>query len=236
MSGACGKINGVITCVVRYEIVPSKIVDFEQFASRWIALVNASGGTHHGYFLPSEGASDIAYALFSFPSFAAYEQYRKKFGVDPEFIAADKIRDDSGCVVRYERSFFRPLLSQHNGRPEGWHTVTPRLVVHDPAKLVHFLVDAFGAIGEYRSDAPSVMRIGDSTIMISGAGPRKPTPGFLYLYVDDVDATYRRALEAGAVALEAPEQTPYGDRRAMVTDPFDNDWQIATYNVNGFVE
>lgn len=101
----------MITCVVRYEIVPSKIADFERFGSRWIELVNASGGMHHGYFLPSEGASDIAYAMFSFPSFAVYEQYRAKFGVDPEFVAADKIRDDTGCVVRYERSFFRPLFS-----------------------------------------------------------------------------------------------------------------------------
>lgn len=83
----------------------------QRFGSRWIQLVNASGGTHHGYFLPSEGASDVAYAMFTFPSFAAYEQYRERFGVDPAFVAADKIRDDSGCVVRYERSFFRPLFS-----------------------------------------------------------------------------------------------------------------------------
>jgi hypothetical protein len=101
----------MITCFVRYEIVPAKIADFERFARRWIALVNASGGTHHGYFLPSEGASDVALALFTFPSFAAYEQYRERFGVDPDFVAADRIRDESQCVVRYERSFFRPLLA-----------------------------------------------------------------------------------------------------------------------------
>jgi NIPSNAP len=55
-------------------------------------------------------ASDIAYALFSFPSFADYERYRARFGVDPEFVAADRIRDESGCVRRLERSFLRPLL------------------------------------------------------------------------------------------------------------------------------
>jgi hypothetical protein len=100
----------MITCCVRYAIDPYKIVDFERFAKRWIALVNASGGTHHGYFLPSEGASDVALALFSFSSLAAYEQYRQKFGVDPEFVEADKIRDESRCIISYERSFFRPLL------------------------------------------------------------------------------------------------------------------------------
>ncbi|WP_433438366.1 NIPSNAP family protein [Nonomuraea sp. CA-141351] len=100
----------MITCVVDYTIDPSKIEAFEEFARRWIDLVNRHGGTHHGYFLPAEGASDKALALFSFPSLATYEQYRQLFGRDPEFIAADKIRDDSACVIRYERTFMRPLL------------------------------------------------------------------------------------------------------------------------------
>jgi NIPSNAP protein len=100
----------MITCVVDYTIDAAKVVEFERFARRWIELVNEHGGTHHGYFLPSEGASDKALALFSFPSLAAYEQYRELFGVHPDFVAADKIRDDSGCVIRYERSFMRPLL------------------------------------------------------------------------------------------------------------------------------
>lgn len=76
----------------------------------WISLVDRHGGTHHGYFLPGEGASDRALALFSFPSLADHEQYRKLFGVDPDFIAADRIRDESGCVVRYERTFMRPVF------------------------------------------------------------------------------------------------------------------------------
>ncbi|MEB2617856.1 NIPSNAP family protein [Kocuria rosea] len=101
----------MITCVVHYTINPDQIEAFEQFALEWIRLVNKHGGTHHGYFLPAEGASDKAEALFSFNSFADYEQYRKLFGVDPEFIAADEIRNTSGCVVRYERTFMRPLLA-----------------------------------------------------------------------------------------------------------------------------
>ena len=100
----------MITCVVDYVIDPAKTEAFERFAREWIRLVNAHGGQHHGYFLPAEGASDRALALFSFPSLAAYEQYRTRFGVDPEFVAADRIRDESGCVVRYDRSFLRPVL------------------------------------------------------------------------------------------------------------------------------
>lgn len=100
----------MITCVVEYVIDPRKTEAFEQFATRWMQLVDAHGGTHHGYFLPAEGASDKALALFSFPSLAAYEQYRTLFGKHPDFIEADRIRDESGCVLRYERTFMRPLL------------------------------------------------------------------------------------------------------------------------------
>lgn len=60
----------------------------------------AHGGTHHGYFLPGEGARERAIALFTFPSFADYETYHARFGGGPEFVAADAIRDDSGCVLR----------------------------------------------------------------------------------------------------------------------------------------
>jgi len=108
----------VITCVVDYTIDPAKVEAFERFASAWMRLVTMHGGQHHGYFMPSEGASDKALALFSFPSLAAYEEYRKLFGVDPEFIDADRIRDESKCVVRYERTFMRPLLPSHAAPPE----------------------------------------------------------------------------------------------------------------------
>ena len=100
----------MITCVVDYVIDPAKMEYFERFATRWMEIVDAHGGTHHGYFLPAEGASDRALALFSFPSLADYEQYRTNFGTDPEFVEADRIRDESGCVVRYDRTFMRPLL------------------------------------------------------------------------------------------------------------------------------
>jgi uncharacterized glyoxalase superfamily protein PhnB len=113
--------------------------------------------------------------------------------------------------------------------PEGWHSVTPRLVVHDAAKLVEFLKKAFDATGDFRTDMPSVIKIGDSLVMVSSVGPRDAMPAFLYLYVEDIDATYHRALKAGAVSLEEPQVLPYGDRRGMVKDPCGNIWQIATH-------
>jgi hypothetical protein len=62
----------------------------------------------HG--VPAEGVSDNAVALFRFPSLAAYEQYRRLFGGDPAFVAAVRIRGQSGCVLRHQRTFRRPLL------------------------------------------------------------------------------------------------------------------------------
>ena len=107
----------MITCVVDYTVDAGQVEAFELFARRWMELVNRHGGQHHGYFLPSEGASDKALALFTFPSLAAYEEYRTLFGVDPEFIEADRIRDESGCVLRYERTFMRPLLPDREASP-----------------------------------------------------------------------------------------------------------------------
>lgn len=114
--------------------------------------------------------------------------------------------------------------------PEGWHSVTPRLVVHNPKQLVDFLKAAFGATGDYESNRPSQMKIGDSLVMVSGVTGFVPSvPAYLYLYIDDCDAVYGRAIAAGATSLEAPEDLHYGDRRATIRDPEGNVWQIGTH-------
>src|SRR5947209_3925933 len=100
--------------------------------------------------------------------------------------------------------------------PAGFHTVTPRMIVADTEGAVEFLRAVFGADGEVHPDRPAEIRIGDSRVMVSSVGDRDLFPAFLYVYVDDADRTYRRALDAGAVSLEEPLDTPYGDRRAMV--------------------
>lgn len=113
--------------------------------------------------------------------------------------------------------------------PVGWHSLTPRIVTHDAAGLVDFLRKAFDAQGRLEPDRPAILRIGDSPIMISGEGPRARMAAFLYVYVDDADDTYRRAVAAGALSIEEPMDTPYGDRRAMIADRWGNVWQIATF-------
>jgi len=100
----------MITCYVRYVVDAAKLHEFESYAKMWIPLVEKFGGRHHGYFLPAEGANNIALALFSFPSLAAYEEYRNRSKSDAECIAAFKYADETRCVLSYERSFFRPLL------------------------------------------------------------------------------------------------------------------------------
>jgi len=114
-----------------------------------------------------------------------------------------------------------------SGLPPGYRSVTPRIVVADVAAQVAFLRTVFGAAGDVHPGRPAEVRIGDSLILVSGPDARDPFPAFLYVYVDDADETFARAVSAGAVTLEAPLDTPYGDRRAMVRDAWGNVWQIA---------
>jgi uncharacterized glyoxalase superfamily protein PhnB len=114
-------------------------------------------------------------------------------------------------------------------QPASWPTVTPRIVVRDPENLVRFINHVFRTAGEYHDGLPAVIHIGDSVVMVSGEGARDPVPAFLYVYVEDTDAAYRRACESSATSLEKPADMPYGDRRAMVKDAWGNIWQIATH-------
>ncbi|WP_267221599.1 VOC family protein [Dyella silvae] len=115
-------------------------------------------------------------------------------------------------------------------QPDGWHTVTPRIVARDPERLIAFIKAVFQAQGGLHPGRPAEIRIGDSVVMISdGGGMRETMPAFLYVYVEDADATYQRAMAANAISLEVPTDTPYGDRRAMVRDAWGNTWQIATH-------
>jgi|TARA_R110002012_G_scaffold123579_3_gene274074 uncharacterized protein (DUF1330 family) len=100
----------VITCYLKYVIDMHKIPEFEDYARRWIPIVNRMGGDHHGYFLPHEGASNIAYALFSFPSLAAYEDYRTQMADDAECMATLVLEQRNRSIISYERSFMRPVL------------------------------------------------------------------------------------------------------------------------------
>ncbi len=100
----------MITCFIRYVVDQDKLAEFETYSKMWLALMPRFGGTHHGYFLPSEGESDVAMSLFSFPSFAAYETYRLTSVDDPDVATAIAFAKKTRCFLRYERSFFRPVL------------------------------------------------------------------------------------------------------------------------------
>jgi uncharacterized glyoxalase superfamily protein PhnB len=121
--------------------------------------------------------------------------------------------------------------------PDGYHSITPYLIVPGVARLLDFLKEAFGAEETHprmtRPDGAVMhaeVRIGDSRLMMGEPGGNwTPMPGSLYLYVPDTDAVYRRALAAGATSLMEPADQFYGDRNAGVKDPSGNSWWIATH-------
>jgi PhnB protein len=112
--------------------------------------------------------------------------------------------------------------------PAPKRSIIPRIVVNDVAGCASFLKSTFGAEGEVFVERPTELVIGDSIVMISSLGERDHFPAFLYIYVDDVDATYQRAVHAGAEIIETPSDQFYGDRRAMVKDSYGNVYQVAT--------
>jgi PhnB protein len=135
---------------------------------------------------------------------------------------------DGPALTFVERSTFETVLDNAYV-PPGWPTVIPRLAVSDPERCVDFLKEVFGTVGEFKRDRPSELKLGDSLIMVGGVVGRRPTASILYVYVADTDAAFARALSHGATAVEEPGEMPYGDRRAMIEDPWGNRWQIATH-------
>ena len=121
-------------------------------------------------------------------------------------------------------------------QPDGFHAITPYLVVDGAARLVDFLAEVFDAEEVERFAAPgnrighAEMRIGDSLVMLGDArGEHEPRQATLYVDVADADATYQRALAAGGTSVQAPADQFYGDRSAGVKDPTGNLWWIATH-------
>lgn len=120
--------------------------------------------------------------------------------------------------------------------PDGYHTVTPYLAVNGAADLIGFLQRAFGAQELFRMASPdglvqhAEVQLGTSRIMLTDACDKAPAaPSGYYLYVEDVDAVYQRALEAGGKSLQEPADQFYGDRTAGVSDPSGCTWYIGTH-------
>jgi PhnB protein len=120
--------------------------------------------------------------------------------------------------------------------PEGYHTLTPYLIVADPDGVISFLREAFGAQELHRMNGPdgslwhAEVQVGDSRLMLGGASEQWPAqPAVIYVYVEDVDATYQRALAAGATSVMEPADQFWGDRHGGVKDPAGNQWWISTH-------
>ncbi len=120
--------------------------------------------------------------------------------------------------------------------PDGYRTVTPFLIVQEAITLIEFLTQAFEAKETRRTLDPegcimnAEVRIGDSVIMVSEAqGDCKPMPSSIYLYVENTDTIYDRALQAGGTSMMKPKDEFWGDRSAGVKDATGNHWWIATH-------
>ncbi|MGH9523282.1 MAG: VOC family protein [Terriglobales bacterium] len=121
-------------------------------------------------------------------------------------------------------------------KPEGYHTVTPTIIVNGAARLHEFLKKVFDAKviisipGPNNTIAHSEVQVGDSRLMIADAGPMfAAQSSSFYLYLPDCDAVYQRALAAGAKSEREPKNQFYGDRNASVIDEFGNRWAVGTH-------
>jgi PhnB protein len=125
--------------------------------------------------------------------------------------------------------------------PDGYHTLTPHITVKDAAKAIEFYQRAFGAVEVHRMDMGGIighaeLKVGNSRLMLNDefpdhgkfAPPAQGSGVTLHLCVEDIDAVYKRAVDAGAQSLIAPENMFWGDRYAQVKDPFGHCWGIAT--------
>jgi len=121
-------------------------------------------------------------------------------------------------------------------KPDGYHSITPSFCVDGAQQFIDFLKQVFDAQDRFTMGGPggkilhAELNIGDSAIMVGDVMPQwSAKTNSLYVYVDDVDEAYARALKAGATSIRAPENAFYGDRTSSVSDPFGNIWGIATH-------
>jgi PhnB protein len=168
----------------------------------------------------------------------ADEVYRRALGAGAESLyepVDQPYGDREGGVKDIAGNHWYIATHQAGGHiPVGLGSVTPFLHPRGAAALIEFMKQAFAAeeMGIHRGPEGTIahakIRVGGSVIEMGEAhGEWGPNPTMFYLYVDDVDAWYRRALAAGAVSMEAPALQPYGERRAAVRDAFDNQWYLA---------
>lgn len=101
----------MITCCIQYTLDPRQLNAFEDYATRWPPIIARCGGDLVGYYLPKEGANNLALALISFPSLADYERYRQRLADDPDAQQNVAAAARTGCILVESRSFLRPVSS-----------------------------------------------------------------------------------------------------------------------------
>jgi PhnB protein len=131
-----------------------------------------------------------------------------------------------------------------NPIPEGYHSVTPYLAVDDGARAIEFYKKVFGATEVMRMNGPdgkvshAEVKIGDSIVMLGTApansGLRSPhslnaSTVSVFVYLEDVDSVFHKAVSAGAKEVQKPENMFWGDRYGRLTDPFGHSWSLATH-------
>jgi PhnB protein len=139
-----------------------------------------------------------------------------------------------------------PTEAKPNPIPTRYRRITPALIVNGGNKALEFYRDVFGATERMRYPGPdgtvahAEIEIGDSVLIVEDASPYMGTqappveglagsPAFLYIYVDDVDATIARAVELGATLKRAAQDQFYGDRDGFIIDPFGHGWTVASH-------
>ena len=100
-----------VTVFIRYQLDPFKRAQFEQYAKRWLSVIPRCGGDLIGYFVPHEGTNNIAFALISFESLAAYERYRARLRDDDEGIANFSFAEEQKFILAEERTFLRKVVA-----------------------------------------------------------------------------------------------------------------------------
>jgi hypothetical protein len=98
-----------ITVFIRYQLDPFKRAMFEAYSKRWLTIIPNCGGDLIGYWMPHEGTNNIAFALISFESLAAYENYRARLRADPEGMANFGFAEENKFILAEERTFLRPV-------------------------------------------------------------------------------------------------------------------------------
>jgi uncharacterized glyoxalase superfamily protein PhnB len=140
------------------------------------------------------------------------------------------------CPFNYKIIYEKENMMPINFKPDGWQSVIPYLIVDDVVKEIDWIINTFGGTEIDRSTLPDgtinhgEVRIGDCVVMMGKSSERHQVyKQMLYVYVENCDSVYKKALDTGSESVSEPRDEFYGDRSAGVKDPHGNEWWIGTH-------